>query len=67
MLLTKGNPDTFPNKLFYPRLIITSTALGEKIDILKHTQGTEVKAITYSNMQVKEEENRCEIWVIVDI
>lgn len=65
--MSKGNLDNLSNKLFYHRLIITSIALGEKIDILKHTQGTEVKAITYSNMQVKEEANRCEIWVIVDI
>jgi len=46
---------------------ITSSAKGEKINVSKHAQGTEVKAITYSNMQIKDESNRCDIWVIVDI
>jgi SHS2 domain-containing protein len=52
---------------FRSSLTITSTAKGEKIDVTRHTQGTEVKAITYSNMQVQEEANRCDVCVIVDI
>lgn len=46
---------------------ITSSAKGEKINISKHSQGTEIKAITYSNMQIEEDNSRCDIWVIVDI
>ena len=58
--------------------VIQSRGRGEIFNIGKHPQGTEVKAITYSNMQIQEEDNdgngtrdnmerRCDIWVIVDI
>ena len=47
--------------------VITSSAQGEKMDVSKHSQGTEVKAITYSNMQIEEDATRCDVWVIVDI
>jgi len=59
--------------------IISSIAVGDKFDLSRHTQGTEVKAITYSNMQVKEkcssvddkggstDDNRWDSWVIIDI
>ena len=40
---------------------------GEKFDLEKHPQGTEVKAITYSAMQIHEKEDRCDLYVIVDI
>jgi len=40
---------------------------GEDFDLSKHPQGTEVKAITYSNLQVHENENMCDVFVIVDI
>jgi SHS2 domain-containing protein len=44
---------------------------GEKFDLARHPQGTEVKAITYSNMQVLEREVdgvfRVDVFVIVDI
>lgn len=43
---------------------------GERFDLAKHPQGTEVKAITYSNMQVhepREEDGRVDVYVIVDI
>lgn len=46
---------------------IISSATGEKFDATKHTKGTEVKAITYSNMQIQETKKRCDIWVIIDI
>ncbi|KAJ8609077.1 hypothetical protein CTAYLR_010241 [Chrysophaeum taylorii] len=40
---------------------------GERFDLAKHPQGTEVKAITYSNMQIHETTDRTDIFVIVDI
>ncbi|KAL4216993.1 Protein archease [Mactra antiquata] len=46
---------------------IKSIGYGEEFDITKHPQGTEVKAITYSNMQIYDEENRHEVFVIIDI
>ncbi len=49
------------------RFFIRSEGDGEIFDLEKHSQGTEVKAITYSNMQVKDADGRCDVWVIVDI
>jgi SHS2 domain-containing protein len=46
---------------------IVATGYGETFDLSKHPQGTEVKAITYSNMQVHEDEGYAEVFVIIDI
>ena len=46
---------------------IKATLGGETFDLSKHPQGTEVKAITYSNMQVYDEPDKCECYVIIDI
>lgn len=46
---------------------IKAAAYGEEFQIGKHPQGTEVKAITYSNMQVHENEGKYEVFVIIDI
>lgn len=48
---------------------VSVTVDGETFDLTKHPQGTEVKAITYSNMQINEdpETDRTDIYVIVDI
>ncbi|KAG5329504.1 ARCH protein, partial [Acromyrmex charruanus] len=48
---------------------IKATAYGEEFTIGKHTQGAEVKAITYSAMQINDRPRveRPEIFVIVDI
>ncbi|KAM4797394.1 protein archease [Rhinophrynus dorsalis] len=48
------------------RFKIRSIGWGEEFDLSKHPQGTEVKAITYSAMQIHEEE-KPEIFVIIDI
>nr|CAD7601857.1 unnamed protein product [Timema genevievae] len=48
-------------------LRIKARGYGEEFVIGKHPQGTEVKAITYSNMQVHENEGHCELFVIIDI
>jgi SHS2 domain-containing protein len=51
------------------RWAIRCRVRGEKFDLARHEQGTEVKAITYSNMQVieKGEDGQAHIYVIVDI
>lgn len=46
---------------------ITGTGYGEKFDRQRHESGTEVKAITYSAMQIREEAGDAEVFVIVDI
>ncbi|XP_044184329.1 protein archease-like isoform X1 [Acropora millepora] len=46
---------------------IRAIGRGEEFDLNKHPQGTEVKAITYSNMQVHDNDNRHDVYVIIDI
>uniref|UniRef100_U3FZR9 Protein archease n=1 Tax=Micrurus fulvius TaxID=8637 RepID=U3FZR9_MICFL len=48
------------------RFRIRSIGWGEEFSLQKHPQGTEVKAITYSAMQVHEE-GKPEVFVIIDI
>jgi SHS2 domain-containing protein len=40
---------------------------GEPFRIGKHPQGTEVKAITYSNMQIHTDKPTFDVYVIIDI
>ena len=63
--------------LFFQKVVITefdrdnfkirATGYGETFDLSKHPQGTEVKAITYSNMQIHEEDEKKQVFVIIDI
>ena len=48
---------------------LTVKAKGEKFDRARHVQGTEVKAITYSNMQINPNPDTgiVDLYVIVDI
>ena len=46
---------------------IEAIGFGETFDLQKHPQGTEVKAITYSAMQINENANFAEVFVIIDI
>lgn len=46
---------------------IEAKAEGELFDRQRHVSGTEIKAITYSAMQINETEGDAEIFVIVDI
>ncbi|XP_064897824.1 protein archease isoform X1 [Columba livia] len=65
------------NEFFIPREVkvlyidrmqfkIRSIGWGEEFSLPKHPQGTEVKAITYSAMQICEDE-KPEVFVIIDI
>jgi len=45
---------------------IKARGYGEPFELGKHPQGTEVKAITYSNMQVHDTD-KPEVFVIIDI
>ncbi|XP_061452542.1 protein archease-like isoform X2 [Rhineura floridana] len=65
------------NEFFVPREVkvlyidrmrfkIRSIGWGEEFSLPKHPQGTEVKAITYSAMQINEDE-KPEVFVIIDI
>lgn len=49
------------------KLRIEVRAEGEAFSLSKHPQGTEVKAITYSAMQIHEKEDRADLYVIIDI
>ncbi|MFX0038954.1 MAG: archease [Promethearchaeota archaeon] len=40
---------------------------GEKFDKLKHEPGTEVKAITYSYINIEEKKNKAKINIVFDI
>ena len=46
---------------------IKAICKGEPFDLEKHPQGTEIKAITYSNMQIYDDVDKREVYVIVDI
>ena len=46
---------------------VVSCGKGEVMDIARHPQGTEVKAITYSGMRIDEKDGRVDIYVVVDI
>jgi SHS2 domain-containing protein len=47
--------------------LLNGECSGEKIDIKKHEIKTEVKAITYHKMEIKEEDNKWKAQVIVDL
>ncbi|CAJ0961416.1 unnamed protein product, partial [Mesorhabditis belari] len=48
--------------------VIEGVGYGESFDLeTKHTQEGDIKAITYSNMQVIEEKDKTDLFVIVDI
>jgi SHS2 domain-containing protein len=49
------------------KFTITVEGKGEEFTLTKHPQGTEVKAITYSNMQIHKDQPTHDIYVIVDI
>lgn len=40
---------------------------GESFDTSKHETEADIKSPTYSNMQINEKPERCDIYVIVDI
>eukprot|EP00056_Hartaetosiga_gracilis_P022014 m.27679 g.27679 ORF g.27679 m.27679 type:complete len:172 (+) comp9393_c0_seq3:67-582(+) len=46
---------------------ITVRGYGETFDLAKHPQGTEIKAITYSNMQIHNDKPTHDVYVILDI
>lgn len=46
---------------------VSVKCLGDSFTLSKHLAGTEIKAITYSNLQVLEKGDRCDIYVVVDI
>lgn len=51
------------------KFIAKCSCYGEPFDLKKHPQGTEVKAITYSSMQIvqNEKEGKVDVFVIIDI
>lgn len=60
LIITDFNLETFT---------IKCSCYGEPFDLAKHPQGTEVKAITYSAMQIvqNEELKKVDVFVIIDI
>jgi len=56
-----------PNAEQEEDISIKAVGFGETFSLDKHPQGTEVKAITYSAMQINESESYNEVFVIIDI
>lgn len=54
-------------KLDREAFTLTAQGRGEVFQRGQHASGTEVKAITYSAMQINEEPHNAEVFVIVDI
>lgn len=50
-----------------PKYFIKADCYGEEFSMEKHPQGTEIKAITYSNMQIIDNESEHQVLFIVDI
>lgn len=46
---------------------IQARGWGETFDLSKHPQGADVKAITYSNMQIHDDAATHDVYVIIDI
>jgi SHS2 domain-containing protein len=46
---------------------LTSEVRGETFDIDRHPQGTEVKAITYAEMEIQKEESHVRLQFVLDI
>ncbi len=55
------------SELTEDEVFISALGIGETFDLSKHPQGTEVKAITYSAMQINECQDHAEVFVIIDI
>lgn len=47
--------------------VLNALLRGEKFDLTKHEIGVEVKAITYSFMEITESKNKVEISIVFDI
>ena len=47
--------------------VLNALLRGEKFDVTKHEVGIEVKAITYSFMEITESKNKVEISIVFDI
>lgn len=72
LFLFSAEPFFIPRKIeiseFEPQHgYIKAKGYGEQFDLSKHPQGTEVKAITYSNMQVHQDKPTNDVYVIIDI
>ena len=55
------------NKASEDLYVLDALLRGEKFDITKHEIGVEVKAITYSFMEINESKNKVEISIVFDI
>lgn len=62
-----GDREPWPALRPTPHLWPGPRRQGERFDRQRHVCGTEVKAITYSAMQINETAGDAEVFVIVDI
>ena len=54
-------------KTYEDLYVLNALLRGEKFDVTKHEIGVEVKAITYSFMDINESKNKVEISIVFDI
>ncbi|UCE09082.1 MAG: archease [Candidatus Thorarchaeota archaeon] len=47
--------------------VLNGTAWGESIDLDKHDTKTEVKAMTYADLRIIDEEGRVTVWFTLDL